>query len=376
MPADYLNKPRGGDRQGVRRNYAALVEHTRKLVQVQRAGARARRSSDERRAQQTEHVRKMLLAFSRDLRVVLLRLASRLQTLRWYAASKQPCAAERWRASRCRCSRRWPTGWASGRSSGRWKTWRSASSSPTTYKRVARLLDEKRVEREQCVEQLRARLERRAAARTASRAQVQGRPKHIYSIWQEDARQGARLRPGVRHPRAARDRAPTCRTAMRRWPACTSASRRSASEFDDYIAKPKANGYQSLHTVVRDDDGRPIEIQIRTQAMHEHAEHGVAAHWAYKEAGSKGYAGVVRPAVRVRRQDRACCASCWPGSATSSAGAAAQGLFEDRIYVLHAAGGDRRAAAGRDAGRLRLHACTPTWATAAAARGSTARWCR
>jgi GTP pyrophosphokinase len=107
-------------------------------------------------------------------------------------------------------------------------------------------------------------------------------------------------------------------------------------EFDDYIARPKPNGYQSLHTVVRDAGAQPIEVQIRTQAMHDHAEHGVAAHWAYKEAGAKGYGGSVTAAgeydakIAVLRQLLA-----WERDLSGAhAGADGAGMFEDRIYVL------------------------------------------
>ena len=337
---DYLQKPEEVVTKAFGASHASLVMHTRKLVQIQRA-AREAKVDGEQRAQQAERVRKMLLAFSRDLRVVLLRLASRLQTLRYFAACKQPCpealARETMQVFAPLANRLgiWQIKWELEDLAFRFLQ-------PEHYKTVARLLDEKRIEREQQVEAFRQRLADQLRAHGIV-AEVQGRPKHLYSIWKKMQGKGLGFDRvlDVRALRVIVDDVPACYAALglvhQLLPPV-------ADEFDDYIARPKPNGYQSLHTVVLDDDARPVEVQIRTRAMHEHAEHGVAAHWAYKEAGVKGYAGSVaadsdfdaqlaEARKSVLRQLLA-----WErdfvGQDDAQSTADAASTFDDRIYVF------------------------------------------
>jgi GTP pyrophosphokinase len=285
----------------------------------------------------------MLLAFSSDLRVVLLRLASRLQTLRYFAAGKQPCppglAAESLQVFAPLANRLgiWQIKWELEDLAFRFMQ-------PERYRALASALQETRVEREQGIEAVRAEMEADLIAHGIA-AIVQGRPKHIYSIHKKMQGKALALEQvfDLRALRVVVPEVADCYAALSR---LHERFAQVPDEFDDYIARPKPNGYQSLHTVVSGADGKPMEVQIRTQAMHEHAEHGVAAHWAYKEAGARGYAGgvladgdfdaqVAQARKAVLRQLLA-----WERDFVESdaeAGAepgAAPAVFDDRIYVF------------------------------------------
>lgn len=263
---------------------ASLVRGTRSLL---RLGLLAGRSRDESAdpQDQKEMQRKMLLAMAADLRIVLLRLASRMQSLRWYAESRTPCPAEFARetmelyaplANRLGI---WQLKWEMEDLSFRFLE-------PDTYKSIARQLEERRTEREtfiaEVVEELRTML-----ADANIRASVTGRPKHIYSIWNKMRIKNLPFDKlyDLRALRVIVDDERDCYAALAlvhaRWTPIS-------DEFDDYISRPKPNGYRSLHTVVSDESGRTFEIQIRTQEMHVFAEYGMAAHWRYKEAGAQG----------------------------------------------------------------------------------------
>lgn len=263
---------------------ARLVQGTRALL---RLGVVARQASDAEAesGSQKEMQRKMLLAMAADLRIVLMRLASRLRTLRWHAESKAPCSIAFARetldlyaplANRLGI---WQIKWEMEDLAFRFLE-------PDRYKQIARLLEEKRVEREAFIAGAIDRLQT-ALSKSGIEAEVSGRPKHIYSIWNKMRvkRLDFAQMYDLRALRVIVEDVRACYTALglvhEMWTPLS-------DEFDDYISRPKPNGYRSLHTVVADDDGRPFEVQIRTREMHQFAEYGMAAHWRYKEAGAKG----------------------------------------------------------------------------------------
>ncbi|WP_233862943.1 RelA/SpoT family protein [Paraburkholderia adhaesiva] len=273
-----------------------LVFDVRKLLRLGTVSLRAaqhaavdtgRDAQSERRAQ-VESLRKMLLAFAHDIRVVLIRLASRVQSLRYYAAAKITPAPE---VSRETLEIYAPLANRLGIWQLKWELEDLAFrfEEPVTYKRIAKLLDEKRAERESYVSSAIARLQSEIAAAHIE-AEVSGRPKHIYSIWKK--MRGKDLDFSELYDvRAFRVIVPDIKDCYTVLGIVHNLWQPVPKEFDDYISRPKPNGYRSLHTVVIGDDARAFEVQIRTREMHQFAEYGVAAHWRYKEAGSKGYGG-------------------------------------------------------------------------------------
>jgi GTP pyrophosphokinase len=232
------------------------------------------------KAAQAEVLRKMLLAMVEDIRVVIIRLASRTQTLAFLARAadevRRPVAQETLDLYAPLANRLgiWQLKWELEDMSFRFLE-------PDLYKRIASMLDEKRGERESFIAAAMATLSRELAA-AGVKAELAGRPKHIFSIYNKMRGKGIDFSElyDVRALRIVVDTVKDCYTALgvvhNLWTPIP-------KEFDDYISRPKGNDYRSLHTAVVGPDGRPVEVQIRTWEMHRHAELGVAAHWRYKE---------------------------------------------------------------------------------------------
>lgn len=274
---------------------------------------------------QAELLRSMLLAVVNDVRAVLVKLAYRLQRLRVLKDQdeelKHKIALETLELF---------TPLANRLGVGQLK-WELEDLSfrylePDEYKRLAKSLAVNRAQRESFIHGFMAEL-RHELDRAGIHARVFGRPKHIYSIHKKLERKEIPLEElyDLHAVRVIVEDLPTCYTVLG---AVHSRWLHIPKEFDDYIANPKENGYQSLHTVVVGPEGRPVEIQIRTEAMHSFAEYGVAAHWRYKE-GSKQDAALDRSINALRRlldskdeDDR------------SIVDSFRSELFEDQIFVL------------------------------------------
>ena len=254
---------------------AALAGGVEKLYRLRIA---TRRNAEE----QNEVLRKMVLGMVEDVRVVLIRLASRTQTLRWFAknavAERESYARETLDIYAPLANRLgvWQLKWELEDLSFRFLD-------PDLYRRIAKMLEETRLEREQYIRDAMKTLEGALAGAHVT-AEIAGRPKHIYSICNKMRLKGLNFSE-VYDVRALRVIVPTARDCFTALGVVHDLWQPIPKEFDDYISRPKGNHYQSLHTAVLGPGGKTLEVQIRTEEMHRQAEFGIAAHWRYKEGG-------------------------------------------------------------------------------------------
>jgi GTP pyrophosphokinase len=281
---EYLKDWRGKIAAEFGNDVCELVEGISRMEQIRQfseMGA-APDSKKGEQAEQIEALRKMLLAMVQDIRVVLIKLAERTQTMRRLAnadEAQQKQIAHETRGIFAPLANRlgvWQIKWELEDLSLRFLE-------PQLYKQVAKLLDERRADREQYITDV-LQLLKQELAQAGIRADVTGRPKHIYSIINKMKRKHLEFGElyDVRAVRILVEDLRDCYTALglihNLWQPIP-------GEFDDYIAHPKSNGYRSLHTAVIGPRDLAIEVQIRTTEMHQHSELGVAAHWRYKEGG-------------------------------------------------------------------------------------------
>jgi GTP pyrophosphokinase len=253
---------------------ARLVEGVTKLGRI------ALRSDQQ---QQAENIRKMMVAMAEDLRVVLIKLADRLHNMRTLDPLPEP---KRKKISHETLDIYAPLAHRLGIGQIKWELEDLAfrNLEPDAYEDVVKRIARKRNDRETLVSDLRDILSRELD-KLGIQADITGRPKHIYSVWQKMTRESKDFSE-IYDLSAIRVQVDTVRDCYGVLGVVHSLWKPMPGRFKDYVAMPKSNGYQSLHTTVITHTGEPIEIQIRTHEMHRVAEFGIAAHWTYKE-GSK-----------------------------------------------------------------------------------------
>jgi len=257
---------------------AELVDGVTKMKVIQEFQSQPEGSRHEHA--QAESLRKMLLAMAEDVRVVLIKLADRLHNMRTLGVlpeDKQRRIARETMDIFAPLANRlgiWQMKWELEDLAFRYLE-------PATYKRIAGLLAERRVDREAYIEQFVATLARELE-KSGIAAEVSGRPKHIYSIWRKMQRKGKDFER-ISDVRAVRVLVKDIRDCYAALGTVHSLWQHIPGEFDDYIATPKENNYRSIHTAVIGPEGKTVEVQIRTHDMHNQSELGVAAHWRYKE---------------------------------------------------------------------------------------------
>jgi GTP pyrophosphokinase len=263
-------------------HYGSLVAHM--VAELHRLNTFSESQAAFENPQQAENMRRLLLAMVSDVRVILIKLAYRLERLRALPLVDNPNLRQI--VARETLDIFAPIAHRLGLGQLKWELEDLAFRhvEPETYKRIASLLDEKRVEREEYMRTVRDQLDR-ALRSEGIAAKVYGRPKHLYSIFEKMRRKKLDFAQlfDVRALRVQVDNISDCYAALS---VVHNLWQPIHSEYDDYIAHPKPNGYQSLHTAVHAFEGKTLEVQIRTAAMHDQAELGVAAHWRYK-AGSQ-----------------------------------------------------------------------------------------